>query len=81
MQSRLPWLENLKVTTAASPDPREQRLVFTQMEAMNYGAQLCKALDEKEQDHGRKAFLQSVGKQCQDFHDGRLSVPAAVSRI
>ncbi|HEV3263223.1 MAG TPA: ABC transporter permease [Gemmataceae bacterium] len=29
VQSQLPWLENLKVTKAASADPREKRLVFT----------------------------------------------------
>ena len=47
----------------------EARLVFTQMEAMNYAVQLCKALNEKEQDANRKAFLQSLEKQCQEFHD------------
>jgi hypothetical protein len=47
----------------------ELRLVFTQAQAMDYAKQLCNALAEKETDPTRKAFLNSLAKQCNDFHD------------
>ena len=58
-----------KALLTSSGKEFETRLVFTQMEAMNYAVQLCKSLNEKEQDANRKAFLQGLEKQCQDFHD------------
>ena len=56
----------------------ETRLIFSQLEAMNYAVQLCNALDEKEQDANRKAFLKGLQKQCQDFHD-RLTKLLSIS--
>jgi hypothetical protein len=52
----------------------ERRLIFTQAEAMNYAMQLCKALDEKETDPGRKRFLESLARQSGDFHDQLMNL-------
>src|SRR5580698_2114406 len=47
----------------------ELNLIFTQLEAVDYGKQLCKALIEKESDPTRKAFLSNLANQCDSFHD------------
>jgi hypothetical protein len=47
----------------------EVRLIFSQAEATGYAMQLCRALDEKEDNQARKLFLESQAKQFGDFHD------------
>lgn len=47
----------------------ELRLIFTQAEAMNYGAQLAKALADQEVNPARKTFLGDVATRCAGFHD------------
>lgn len=77
----LPYMEKRSRDLQAKDDERallttsgkefERRLIFTQAEATNYAMQLCKALNEKETDPGRKSFLENLAKQFSDFH-GRL---------
>jgi hypothetical protein len=47
----------------------ELNLIFTQLEAVDYGKQLCKALLEKESDPTRRTFLTNLANQCDGFHD------------
>jgi hypothetical protein len=47
----------------------ELNLIFTQLEAVDYGKQLCKALLEKESDPTRRTFLSNLANQCDGFHD------------
>ena len=43
--------------------------IFTRLEAVDYGKQLCKALIEKETDPTFKAFLSNLANQCDGLHD------------
>jgi len=49
--------------------PFEAELLFTQAEAMNYAADLSKALAAQEPDPARKDFLQKLSQRCADLHD------------
>ncbi|HWB53603.1 MAG TPA: hypothetical protein VG722_05400 [Tepidisphaeraceae bacterium] len=53
----------------AKGDKFERRLIFTQAQAMNYGVQLCRALQKEEQNPIRKAFLHDLEVQCRTLHD------------
>lgn len=75
----LPYIEQRSRDLQASDDKKalllssgekfQRRLIFTQAEAMNYAAQLSRALLEKEANATRKSFLQVVQKQSARFHD------------
>ncbi|MGA2440533.1 MAG: hypothetical protein ABSH08_06220 [Tepidisphaeraceae bacterium] len=85
----LPYMEQRSRDLQAGDDEKalltssgkefERRLIFTQAEATNYAMQLCKALDEKETDPGRKGFLENLAKQCGDFHDRLMDLLAVQS--
>ena len=47
----------------------ELNLIFTQLEAVDYAKQLCKALIEKESDPTRRTFLTNLANQCDGFRD------------
>lgn len=47
----------------------ELRLLFTQTQAVDYATQLCKSLDETENNADRKKFLENLTKQLSGFHD------------
>ena len=47
----------------------EQRLFFSQAEAMNYAAQLAKALLPYEDNADRKKFLTDVAQRATELHD------------
>jgi hypothetical protein len=57
----------------------EVRLVFSQLQAMGYGMNLCKALIEAEDDEGHKQFLTNLSNQCSEFHDRLLALLAVKS--
>lgn len=76
----LPWIEQRSRDLQAKEDEHnllmnskgknfELRLIFTQLEAMDYARQLCKALDEKETAGNRKRFLQDLANQSAGFSD------------
>ena len=85
----LPYMEQRSRDLQAGDDEKsllttsgkefERRLIFTQAEATNYAMQLCKALDEKETDPGRKSFLENLAKQCGDFHEWLMNLLAVQS--
>ena len=54
----------------------ELRLAFTQIQAMNYGAELCRAIEPNEDDPGRKQFLTNLAKQCDGFSDQLMNLLA-----
>jgi hypothetical protein len=58
-----------KTLLGSSGKEFELQLILTQMQAMGYAVNLCKAIESHEQDPGRQAFLNNLQKQCQDFHD------------
>jgi hypothetical protein len=66
--------DDTKALLGSSGKEFELRLIFTQAEATNYGMQLSKALAEKEDDPGRKAFLTNLAKQLSDLHDRMMSL-------
>jgi hypothetical protein len=47
----------------------ELHLVFTQAQATSYAAEIAAALEAREDDPGRKAFLANLSKQFNQFHD------------
>jgi hypothetical protein len=75
----LPFIEKRQRELQAKEDEKELlfssgmdfelRLLFTQAQAIDYAKQLCLALSEKEDNPGRKGFLQRFAKQAADFHD------------
>ena len=68
-----------KALLTSSGKEFDARLIFTQAEATNYAMQLCKALDEKETDPGRKSFLENLATQCGDFHNQLMNLLAVQS--
>ena len=63
---------------ASHGEPFERRLIFTQAQAMNYVVQLSRALQEKEPNPQRKAFLHVLQMQCTQFHDQLMTHLRAV---
>ena len=47
----------------------EVRFLFTQAEAMNYGAHLAKVLHDQETDPQRQKFLATIATRCTTLHD------------
>jgi hypothetical protein len=47
----------------------EQRLLFTQAQAMNYAAHLAQVLHDQEKDTDRKDFLAKLDARCTALHD------------
>ena len=47
----------------------EVRFLFTQAEAMNYGAHVAKVLHDQETDPQRKKFLATIAARCTTLHD------------
>jgi hypothetical protein len=50
----------------------ELRLLLTQLEAMRYGEQLCKALAAVDDNPQRKDFLSKLGDQLGKYHDSLM---------
>lgn len=86
----LPWVEQRSRDLQAKEDEHnllmnskgknfELRVIFTQLEAMNYCKQLCKALDEKETAGNRKRFLEELANQSAGLSD-RLMKMMSVSK-
>jgi hypothetical protein len=69
--------DETKALLFSSGQTFELELLFTQVEAMNYAADLSKALAEQEPDPVRKDFLQKLSQHCTDFHDQLMKHLAA----
>jgi hypothetical protein len=54
----------------------ELNLIFTQAQAIGYGANLCEAIAKHEDDAGRKDFLTGLGQQFAEFRDQLMGMLA-----
>jgi hypothetical protein len=57
--------------------PFEERLLFTQAQAMGYASDLAAALVEQETDPARKDFLKNLSHRCGEFRDELMGHLAA----
>jgi hypothetical protein len=85
----LPYIEQRERDLEAKDDEKallfssgkefELRLIFTQAQAMEYARQLSRGLLEKEDDAGRKGFLQNLIRESGEFHDRAMKLLGVVN--